>query len=81
MHMQLICGENEFPVYRGMAMIVLWIWCWAFSIHIWTEGRVNYLYMLELDPRDARIHFHLKLLLGIRLSYLECFYFILRSCQ
>ena len=45
--------KNEFPVYRGMAMIVLWIWCWALSIHIWTEGRVNYLYMLELDPRDA----------------------------
>ena len=23
------------------------------SLHVWTEGRVNYLYMLELDPRDA----------------------------
>ena len=45
--------QNEFPVYRGMAFIVLWIWCWALSLHVWTEGRVNYLYMLELDPRDA----------------------------
>ena len=46
--------QNEFPVYRGIMYIVFWLWCWGASLYVWEAGRVNYLYMLELDPRMSQ---------------------------
>ena len=43
--------EKDFPVYRGMGSIILWLWCWGICLFVWNHSRINYLFMLELDPR------------------------------
>lgn len=45
---------NEFPVYRGLFYFVFWMWCWGVSLGVWQSTRINYLYMLELDPRSSQ---------------------------
>ena len=40
-----------FPVYRGMFMCVLFLWCWGALLYVWGAAKINYLFMLELDPR------------------------------
>jgi len=43
----------EYPVYRGIGCSILVVWCWGFMLMVWRGGRVNYLYLLEIDPRHA----------------------------
>jgi len=43
--------EKDFPVYRGMGSLVLWLWCWGVCLYVWNHARINYLFMMELDPR------------------------------
>lgn len=42
-----------FPIWRGMFSLVLALWCWGFLLWAWNKCRINYLFMLELDPRYA----------------------------
>jgi hypothetical protein len=45
--------EEIFPVYRGLFSLVLGLWVWGGLLWAWGACRVNYLYMLGLDPRQT----------------------------
>jgi hypothetical protein len=45
--------EKDFPVYRGMGSLIAWLWLWGVCLFVWTHARINYLFMLELDPRTT----------------------------
>ena len=45
--------EKDFPVYRGMGSLIVWLWCWGLCLFVWNSSRINYLFMLELDPRTT----------------------------
>ena len=42
-----------FPIWRGLFALVLALWCWGGLLWVWNTCRINYLLMLELDPRYA----------------------------
>jgi hypothetical protein len=42
-----------FPVYRGMLIFALALWCWGGCLFVMNHCRINYLYILELDPRTT----------------------------
>jgi xenotropic and polytropic retrovirus receptor 1 len=43
--------KKDFPLYRGMMSLVLALWMWGGLIYTWQSYRINYLFMLELDPK------------------------------
>jgi hypothetical protein len=43
--------DKDFPVYRGMGSLVVWLWLWGVCLYVWNHARINYLFMFELDPR------------------------------
>jgi hypothetical protein len=43
--------KRDFPVYRGMLSLTLALWMFGCLIFLWNYFRINYLFMLELDPR------------------------------
>jgi len=42
--------EKDFPVYRGMILLIIWLWCWALLVRLWSKYRINFIYMFKLDP-------------------------------
>eukprot|EP01114_Cavostelium_apophysatum_P020415 TRINITY_DN6833_c0_g1_i2.p1 TRINITY_DN6833_c0_g1~~TRINITY_DN6833_c0_g1_i2.p1 ORF type:complete len:406 (+),score=62.61 TRINITY_DN6833_c0_g1_i2:162-1379(+) len=45
-------------VYRMLGMVLLLTWCWGFNMLVWSRWRINYVYILELDPRSSVSHHH-----------------------
>ena len=39
-----------FQVYRGIGCLLLGMWLWGTCIYVWNQGRVNWVYIFELDP-------------------------------
>lgn len=48
-------------IYRMLAIGVLMIWFWGLDMLIWNHFRVNYVLILEFDPRDHILHQHMFL--------------------
>jgi hypothetical protein len=42
--------NKDFPVYRGLISLCLALWMWGGLLRLWNILRINYLFMLELDP-------------------------------
>eukprot|EP00128_Syssomonas_multiformis_P017155 Colp12_sorted_trinity150504_noHs@11421 len=61
------------PVYISVGMLIFMVWLWGVNIWVWTRARVNYVYILELDPR-TRVTFVQVFSEATRLSivYLLC---------
>lgn len=49
-----IGGRTAFPVFRGFFGLLLVQWCWGASVWVWTRYRVNYIYIMDLDPHLVR---------------------------
>ena len=45
--------QSVLPVYRGIGVLLLLEWGWGCNLYIWDKYRVNYLALLELDPRTT----------------------------
>ncbi|ETV80988.1 hypothetical protein, variant [Aphanomyces astaci] len=41
---------KAFPFYRGMAQGLFFLWLWGATLYVWQAARINYRYILELDP-------------------------------
>lgn len=53
--------KSVMQVYRMLAMIVLMLWLWGLDMLIWNYYRVNYVLILEFDPRNHVLHQHMFL--------------------
>eukprot|EP00127_Corallochytrium_limacisporum_P001567 Clim_evm20s66 gene=Clim_evmTU20s66 len=40
-----------FPVFASVGLLYLMTWLWGATLYVWTKARINYVYLLELDPR------------------------------
>ncbi|GAX28880.1 hypothetical protein FisN_20Lh184 [Fistulifera solaris] len=49
-----IGGRTAFPVFRGFFGLLLVQWFWGASVWVWTRYRVNYIYIMDLDPHLVR---------------------------
>jgi len=49
-----IGARDAFPVFRGIAGLLLFHWFWGISTYIWSRYRVNYIFLFEFDPRTVR---------------------------
>lgn len=47
---------TSLPIYRFVGCCVLLAWCWGLAVFVWTRYRVNWTYILELDPSEVRDH-------------------------
>ena len=45
--------QSVLPVYRGIGVLLLLEWGWGCNLYIWDKYRINYLALLELDPRTS----------------------------
>ena len=45
--------QSVLPVYRGIGVLLLLEWGWGCNLYMWDKYRVNYLALLELDPRTS----------------------------
>lgn len=45
-----IGGRTAFPVFRGCFGLILLEWFWGCSVWVWSRYRVNYIYIMDLDP-------------------------------
>src|SRR4051794_34750113 len=36
-----------------MGCMILLLWCYGMCLFVWTKYRINFTYILELDPRSA----------------------------
>lgn len=41
-----------FPVYRAVAAPALFAWLWGLNVLFWLKTKINYLYILEIDPES-----------------------------
>ncbi len=44
-------GPALVKVYRGMGCLVLGFWLWGVTVYMWSQARVNYIYLFELNPK------------------------------
>ncbi|KAA8497793.1 SPX and EXS domain-containing protein 1 [Porphyridium purpureum] len=44
---------GAFLLFRGFGCLLLVVWCWTLACFIWDEARVNYRFLLQLNPRAA----------------------------
>ena len=45
-----IGARNAFPVFRACGGLLLLEWFWGCSVFVWTRYRVNYIFIMDLDP-------------------------------
>jgi hypothetical protein len=45
--------KADFPLYRAMLSLALALWCWGGILWALSKCRINFLYILELDPRTT----------------------------
>merc|ERR1719357_2164485 len=53
----LYYGNQKVPhhciyVYRSFACLVYGLWLWGCNVFIWTKCRINYAFVMDLDPRS-----------------------------
>jgi hypothetical protein len=48
---------SNFPIFRGVSMIILMLWCWGVMVFIYKRYRINYVFIMQFDPRTALGHF------------------------
>jgi hypothetical protein len=41
-----------FPVFRAVAAPALFSWLWGLNVLFWLKTKINYLYILEIDPES-----------------------------
>ena len=41
------------PIYRGIGCLLLIPWLWGCNITVWRKLRINYMYVLNCDAREA----------------------------
>jgi hypothetical protein len=46
-----------FRVYRGVGCAIFGLWLWGLALYVWTQNRINWMYLFQLDP--ARTWGHL----------------------
>jgi hypothetical protein len=44
-----------FNIYRGIGFVITLAFCLAYATHVWTEFQINYIFILDLNPRS---HLH-----------------------
>jgi hypothetical protein len=42
------------PIYRGLGCLILLNWLWGINLFVWNKFKINYLFLLELDPRYTK---------------------------
>eukprot|EP01119_Soliformovum_irregulare_P010498 TRINITY_DN258_c0_g1_i1.p1 TRINITY_DN258_c0_g1~~TRINITY_DN258_c0_g1_i1.p1 ORF type:complete len:683 (+),score=111.49 TRINITY_DN258_c0_g1_i1:37-2085(+) len=43
--------SSTITVYRMTGLLIFMLWCWGVNIYIWTKTNINYIFVLDLDPR------------------------------
>lgn len=41
------------PVYRCTGFLILGYWLWGMNVYVWTRYKINYLFLLNLNPRTS----------------------------
>ncbi|KAF0688924.1 Aste57867_19549 [Aphanomyces stellatus] len=54
-HLRLLLTKG-FPVYRGMGCVILFNWLMGVSLYVWRSARINYMYIMDLDPRNTKAY-------------------------
>lgn len=59
-------GDRRLPqaheallLFRMLGAALLLCWCWCFDMYIWQRSRINYIYILEMDPRKHFRYYHM----------------------
>jgi hypothetical protein len=42
---------QNFPVFRSIALPLVLCWLWGLSLFFWMKTKINYVYVLEIDPK------------------------------
>eukprot|EP01117_Protostelium_nocturnum_P006423 TRINITY_DN2314_c0_g1_i2.p1 TRINITY_DN2314_c0_g1~~TRINITY_DN2314_c0_g1_i2.p1 ORF type:complete len:699 (-),score=213.39 TRINITY_DN2314_c0_g1_i2:40-2040(-) len=67
---------SGFPVFRGVGMLLLQIWCWGGMTWIYNRWRINYVFILQLDPPSALGPYQIfKMASFVTSIWLTCFIF------
>ena len=48
--------DAAFPVFRCLFCFILVVWAWGVQVYVWRVGRVNFMYIFELDPDAEPSH-------------------------
>lgn len=46
-----------YPAYRGIGCALCFAWMWGLNIFIWERYRINFVYLMEINPRN-RLSYH-----------------------
>ncbi|OQS05650.1 hypothetical protein THRCLA_02254 [Thraustotheca clavata] len=52
-HLRLLLTKG-FPVFRGMGCVILFHWLMGLSLYVWRSARINYKYIMDLDPHKTK---------------------------
>merc|ERR1740117_277532 len=56
-HKFALYHSGFYPVYRGIGCALVFAWMWGANIYIWERYRINFVYLLEINPRN-RLSYH-----------------------
>eukprot|EP00698_Gefionella_okellyi_P025374 TRINITY_DN925_c0_g1_i2.p1 TRINITY_DN925_c0_g1~~TRINITY_DN925_c0_g1_i2.p1 ORF type:complete len:457 (-),score=56.42 TRINITY_DN925_c0_g1_i2:10-1380(-) len=63
-----------FTVFRGFALIIASLWSWGALVWIWRRSRMNYVYILDLDPSSTLSHMQIfRLSSLLTMIWMACF--------
>mmetsp|Transcript_15468 Transcript_15468/g.30821 ORF Transcript_15468/g.30821 Transcript_15468/m.30821 type:complete len:917 (+) Transcript_15468:218-2968(+) len=49
-----LAGEPGFRVFRCAGALLVFHWTWGLSVYLWNMFGINYIFLLEFDPRHVR---------------------------
>ncbi|RHZ26751.1 hypothetical protein DYB26_008302 [Aphanomyces astaci] len=52
-HLRLLLTKG-FPVYRGLGCVIFFNWLMGISMYVWRSARINYMYIMDLEPRNTK---------------------------
>ncbi|EQC36068.1 hypothetical protein SDRG_06803 [Saprolegnia diclina VS20] len=52
-HLRLLLTKG-FPLFRGMGCVILFNWLMGVSLYVWRSARINYKYIMDLDPHKTK---------------------------
>ncbi|OQR96037.1 hypothetical protein ACHHYP_17194 [Achlya hypogyna] len=80
-HLRLLLTKG-FPLFRGMGCVILFNWLMGVSLYVWRSARINYKYIMDLDPHKTKDYdqvFHDAA--HISLVYLVCMLVYYKVCN
>jgi hypothetical protein len=52
-HADLFSNMVAFPVFRFALGLILLAWFWGWSLYMWHTARINWIYIMDLDPHTT----------------------------